>query len=102
MRAGGNPQGTIHYSRSEFDAIRKAAGLSGSWGSDIMRHSAASHLYATTQNAALVTAQMGHGLSVFMKHYKRAVTKVDGEAYFHVMPTDKETNVVDLATAASR
>lgn len=88
--------GLIPFSRADFDAIRKAAHLFSKWDSDIMRHSAASHLYAKTQNAALVTAQMGHGLNIFLKHYKRSVTKADGEAYFRVLPTDSESNIVEL------
>ena len=40
------------------------------------------------KNPTYVTALMGHGLSVFMKHYKRAVPKIEAEAYFNVLPTD--------------
>ena len=93
-------KGFIYYARMDFDAIRKKAGLLDKWDRDIMRHSAASHLYGMTQNAALVTAQMGHGLSVFMKHYKHAVTKADGEGYFKVLPTDQESNIIQLAKIA--
>jgi len=99
--SGGTRKGLIHFSRKEFVAVRKKANVADKWESDIMRHSAASHLYAWTQNATLVTSQMGHSLGVFMKHYKRAVTKTDGELYFQVMPTDKETNTLNLRKASS-
>ena len=56
---------------------------------DIMRHSAASHLYKLKENPTYVTAQMGHGLGVFMKHYKRAVPETEAQAYFNVLPTDE-------------
>lgn len=91
--------GAISYSRRDFDAVRKAAGLHGKWECDVMRHSAASHLYAMTQNASQVTAQMGHGLSVFMRHYRKTVSKKEGEAYFLVLPDDKEAQGIP-ATAA--
>lgn len=97
--SAGSRSGSLHYSRSEFNAIRKQAGVS--WQGDIMRHSAASHLYAQTQNAALVTAQMGHGLNVFLKYYRRAVTQQDGEAYFKVNPNDPQENVVPFSTATA-
>jgi integrase len=84
--------GLLYCDRGDFEAIRKNAGVR--WENDIMRHSAASHLYAKTQNASLVTAQMGHGLSVFLKYYHRAVTKQDGELYFTVRPDDQQENVV--------
>jgi len=87
--------GCLRYSRNEFDAVRKQAGVP--WQGDIMRHSAASHLYAQTQNAALVTAQMGHGLNVFLKYYRRAVTQQDGEAYFKVGPNDAQEHVVPFS-----
>jgi len=93
-------KGAIYYARMDFNAIRRKAGLHDTWDRDIMRHSAASHLYGMTQNAALTTAQMGHGLSVFLKHYKRAVTKADGESYFKVLPTDQEINVMQFAKTA--
>jgi len=80
--------GSLFYSRKDFDAVRNKNGLIDKWQGDIMRHSAASHLYAKTQNAPLVTAQMGHGLGVFMKHYKRTVSQADGDLYFKVKPTD--------------
>ena len=32
---------------------------------------------------------MGHGLGVFMKHYKRAVPETEPQAYFNVLPTDE-------------
>jgi integrase len=93
---------SIYWTRAGFNAVRRKAGLLKKWDSDILRHSAASHLYAKTQNAALVMAQMGHGLNVFLKHYKRAVTKVDGDAYYQVLPTDKETKVLPLNMAVAQ
>jgi len=78
--------GCQRYSRAEFEAVRKNSGVI--WQIDIMRHSAASHLYAKTHDSGLVTAQMGHELNVFLKHYRQAVTQKDGEAYFTVGPNE--------------
>jgi len=93
--------GMIYWTRAGFNAVRKKAGLLDKWDSDILRHSAASHLYAKTGNAAQVTSQMGHGLNVFLKHYRRALTKADGDAYFQVMPTDSQEKILKFEQAVS-
>lgn len=85
-------QGNISYTRAGFDGVRKQSGLYSRWDSDILRHSAASHLYAKTSNAVQVTAQMGHGLKVFLNHYRRALTANEGEAYFQILPSDATQN----------
>ncbi len=82
--------GTLFYSRNSFNDIREKAELFDKWQIDVMRHSAASHLYAMTQNAAQVTAQMGHGLSVFMRHYRKTVSQREGEAYFRILPASED------------
>ena len=92
-----NRNGLVYFSRGPFNKVRKKAGIK--WQSDVLRHSAASHMYAKTQNAAHVTAQMGHGLGVFMKYYKKCVTKKQGAEYFEVRPTDKNDNAINLNKA---
>jgi integrase len=82
-------QGTIVFARNSFEKVRRDAGVFDGWEDDVMRHSAASHLYKLTDNATFVTAQMGHGLRVFMNHYKRAVSKADAKSYFDVVPDEQ-------------
>ena len=91
-------QGKLYWDRVAFQTIRKNAGVLDKWKTsmDIMRHSAASHMYKLTGNAAQTMAAMGHGLAVFMKHYKRAVSEADGKAYFDVRPTDSRSNIVAM------
>ncbi|MBP7829586.1 MAG: tyrosine-type recombinase/integrase [Kiritimatiellae bacterium] len=91
-------KGMLDWDRTAFQAIRKNAGVLEKWKAnmDIMRHSAASHLYKLTGNAAQTAAAMGHGLVVFMKHYKRAVSEADGKAYFDVRPTDSKSNIMGM------
>jgi len=90
-------RGRLNWSRRAFDDVRKKAGLIDHWDNSILRHSAASHLFTQTGgNAALVTAQMGHGLDVFLRHYKRAVTKSQADDYFRVLPSSPIGTVVEL------
>jgi integrase len=67
--------------RRAWQRIRKAAGIAGE--QDILRHSFASHYLAATDEAR-AKAAMGHtaGSSTLFRHYRRAVTQVDGLAYF--------------------
>ena len=66
--------------RRSWQRIRKAAGLDGQ---DVLRHSYASHYLAATDEAR-AKAAMGHtaGSSTLFRHYRRAVTREDGLAYF--------------------
>jgi integrase len=94
-------RGQVYFTRASFEWVRKKSGLYSQWDSDILRHSAASHLYAKTSNASLVTAQMGHSLNVFLKHYRRALTATEGAAYFQVLPFDSRDSVVQSEAVVS-
>jgi integrase len=67
--------------RRAWQRIRKASGIAGE--QDILRHSFASHYLAATDEAQ-AKAAMGHtaGSSTLFRHYRRAVTRADGLAYF--------------------
>jgi integrase len=89
--------GRLNWSRRAFDDVRRNAGVLDHWDNSVLRHGAASHLYAKTGgNAALVTAQMGHGLDVFLRHYKRAVTKSQAQKYFEITPSSRPGAVIAL------
>lgn len=83
--------GKLVFSRGKFERVRENAGLTEKWKKtkDIMRHSAASHLYRCSGSADVVTANMGHDLHVFLKYYKREVGKRDAERYFQILPVEK-------------
>ena len=66
--------------RRSWQRIRKAAGLDGQ---DVLRHSFASHYLAATDEAR-AKSSLGHTLQsqTLFRHYRRAVTREDGLAYF--------------------
>ncbi len=95
--------GLFPFTRGAFEAVRKNAGLTARWkepkGSDILRHSAASHDYRMHDNMQATAAKMGHDVQVFRQHYKRVVaTRDEASAYFNVMP-DACSNVVLMQAA---
>lgn len=88
-------QGLLPWSRHGFEKVREIADLKARWrepkGSDILRHSAASHHYRLNDNNMNLTAAvMGHDVSVFKSHYKSRVrTMAEARAYFSVTPKAK-------------
>jgi integrase len=74
--------------RRAWQRIRKAAGIAGE--QDILRHSFASHMLAAT-NEERTKSSLGHtaGSSTLFRHYRRAVTRADGLAYFGLKPSSK-------------
>jgi integrase len=83
--------GLFAWSRGMFEKVRNDAGLTARWmepkGSDILRHSAASHDYRLHGSMEKTAAKMGHDVMVFKSHYKAVVaTRAEAEAYFKVLP----------------
>lgn len=79
-------KGTIYFTQTQFKAVIRKAGLQARWQPDILRHTAASHLYAKTQNSTYVTAQMGHSLGVFMTYYRATVEPTQATEYYAILP----------------
>ncbi len=79
----GGPVRPVQWRRS-WQRIRKAAGLDGQ---DVLRHSFASHYLAATDEAR-AKSSLGHTLQsqTIFRHYRRAVTREDGLAYFGLKP----------------
>ena len=94
-------RGEIYWRRAQFETVRRRAKLLSRWTHDVMRHSAASHLFAKTQNYEATLASMGHGLQIFLRHYKRAVSQKQGEEYFDIRPGNARGGVLELPQAAS-
>lgn len=93
-------KGPIHWTRRLYKGTLKQAGkdlaAKVKATKDILRHSYASHLYATTNSADLVTANCGHSARVFLRHYKHTVSPDEGRAYFDVRPGQGAARVLNL------
>lgn len=50
-----------------------------------IRHTAASCM-AEIRGYAETTKQLGHDIAMLLKHYRRAITKTEAEAYFNITP----------------
>jgi site-specific recombinase XerC len=98
-------RGRIHWTRRHYAAVRDLAGdsLSAKMKAtkDILRHSSASHLYAMTRSTDQVTANHGHDIRIFLKHYRATVSQDEGTRYFNVMPGGSEGAVIPMMKAAA-
>ncbi|MHB1307975.1 MAG: tyrosine-type recombinase/integrase [Limisphaerales bacterium] len=53
---------------------------------DVLRHSAASYLFALKSDAAYVAAELGNSPEILFRHYRRLVTKEAAARYFNLLP----------------
>lgn len=85
--------------RKRIDALRKAAGITP-WPNNGLRHSFASYHLAYFNNDALTRMQMGHWResAMLIQHYRRAVSKADGQRYWALRPV-AAGKVIDMAAA---
>jgi integrase len=60
-------------------------GLKG-WPKDVLRHSAASYLYAAWRDAGKVAAELGNSASILMRHYRELVSAEDAAAFWALRP----------------
>ena len=78
---------TIKQRRSSHSSFLKA--LATETGivlpKNCIRHTAASFMSESIGHTAAAN-QLGHDLAVLMKHYRRAITKVEAEAFFNITP----------------
>ena len=81
------PSGSVYpvNGRKLTDAARKRAGLKN-WPSNALRHSCASYLLSTQENAASVALQMGHTTGVLVEHYRAVVRPDAAETYWRITP----------------
>lgn len=96
-------RGRIVWTRRLYEGVRRAAGADIRAAmiatKDVLRHACASHLYAKTKSADLVTANLGHDLRVFLKHYRAAVSEDEGRAYFEIRPGPRGADVIPIGEA---
>lgn len=96
-------RGRIHWTRRHYQAVRQLAGEEVATKmrttKDILRHSSASHLYAMTRSADQVTANHGHDIRIFLKHYRATVSQVEGTDYFNVLPGGSKGTVIPMRKA---
>jgi site-specific recombinase XerD len=84
--------------RKRLDALRKAAGLVKDWPKNALRHTAATYLYALTQDAVRVSAMLGNSPDVLHRHYRGLTTKAEAERFFALRPAaDAEHKIVAIA-----
>lgn len=81
------PRRRMHRQRQAAQAI----GLTR-WPQDVLRHSAASYWYALTRDAARVAANLGHSVTVLMRHYRELVTSEGAKKFWSIFPQTPQTN----------
>ena len=73
--------------------IRQKANLK-KWQRNIMRHTACSMYYAYHEDEGALTSWAGHGLDVFLKHYKNAVLKQDAILFWSLNPQGESVELL--------
>lgn len=56
------------------------------WPQDVLRHTAASYLFAFHQDAGRVAALLGNSAAILLKHYRALVQREDAERFFAILP----------------
>ena len=75
--------------RKQFDKVKTAAGLTGVWVTDIMRHTAISHYFRRCGSYGLAAEQFGNSEAIIKKHYKSRVTSDDTKRFYALLPAAK-------------
>lgn len=57
------------------------------WPTDILRHTAASHLIAYHESFSKVGLELGNSETVLRRHYRELVSREDGVRFFEMVPT---------------
>lgn len=71
--------------RRAIRRIRECLGLE-CWPQDILRHTAASYLFAHHQDAGKVAAILGNSASTLLRRYKALVVKEEAEKFYAITP----------------
>jgi len=76
--------------RRRWREVREACGWnskSNPWPQDLLRHSYASYLLASNNDAAATAEQLGHMTTAMLyQHYREVVTREDAAAFWAVLP----------------
>ena len=80
--------GKVAYTRASALVSKdlRDKGIVEEWEADVMRHSFCSYLLAKTRDMALVSDQAGNSPEMIKKHYKKPLTKTEGESWFKILP----------------
>lgn len=71
--------------RKEFDAVRKAAGLTA-WPADVLRHTAVSHFFRLTGSYGQTAEQFGNSEAIIKAHYQARVSGEDTKRFYALLP----------------
>lgn len=83
-----NPSGWVAppNSMKRLSEVSAGAGISP-WPTNAMRHSFGSYAYAKYEDAAKVSAWLGHASDgILFAHYRALASKRDGEQFFNIQP----------------
>jgi integrase len=69
------------------------------WKANGLRHSAASYMFALSNDAGRVAGYLGNSAAVVHRHYREIVTPSAAKAWFSIIP-ERATNVLPMAQAA--
>lgn len=56
------------------------------WPKDVLRHTCASYLMASWQDAPRVAAELGNSVDILMRHYRELVRRDDAERFWRLLP----------------
>jgi hypothetical protein len=80
-----------------FNTIRPAVGFQtrklptgDRWRHNVLRHTYGSCWLAIHQNRPLLAEHMGNSVRIITKHYKRMVSRGQADAWFNVLPPDRD------------
>ena len=79
--------------RTEREKLMRALKVK-EWPNDVLRHTAATQIYARTKNADETCAELGHfGTEMFLKHYKGVAPKPnDVKKFWAIVPKSKKVS----------
>lgn len=82
------------YFDRQFLKLRVESGIA--WSPDVLRHTAISHHLNITDHEGKTAAWAGNSPDVIQRHYKALVTKADSEAFWSILPSDKNAIVIPM------
>jgi integrase len=87
--------------RLQFDAARKAAGIT-QWPDNALRHSFASYHLAHFKNAAATAMECGHHDSrITYRHYRELVKPKEAERFWKIRPVKRTRKIVQFKPVAA-
>ena len=102
---GGNKHGPVVEKtnlRNRLRALREKAKIHD-WTQDAMRHTYASNFLSLNENVDRLLLNMGHtSTDMLWKHYHKAVTKKQAEAFWRLYPGAKEVSPVNQDDAQKK